>query len=42
VIADGIQIPVKQVSLFTPEFEKKMAALKGDEARASEGTRLQG
>ena len=36
VIADGIQILVKQVSLFTPEFEKKMAALKGDEARASE------
>lgn len=36
VIADGIQILVKQVSLFTPEFEKKMAALKSDEARASE------
>lgn len=36
VIADGIQILVKQVSLFTPEFEDKLKALKSDEARASE------
>jgi len=36
VIAEGIQILVKQVSLFTPEFEKKLNALKSDEARASE------
>jgi type I restriction enzyme R subunit len=36
IIADGIQILVKQVSLFTPEFEDKLRALKGDEARASE------
>jgi type I restriction enzyme R subunit len=36
VIADGIQILVKQVSLFTPDFEEKLKALKTDEARASE------
>lgn len=36
VIADGIQILVKQVSLFTPEFDDKLKALKSDEARASE------
>jgi type I restriction enzyme, R subunit len=36
VIADGIQILVQRVSLFTPEFDKKLAALKTDEARASE------
>jgi type I restriction enzyme R subunit len=36
VIADGIQILVKQISLFTPEFEEKLKALKSDEARASE------
>jgi type I restriction enzyme R subunit len=36
VIAEGIQILVKQVSLFTPEFEDKLKALKSDEARASE------
>jgi len=36
VIADGIQILVKQVSLFTPEFDAKLNALKTDEARASE------
>jgi type I restriction enzyme, R subunit len=36
VIADGIQILVKQVSLFTPEFEEKLNALKSDEAKASE------
>lgn len=36
IIAEGIQILVKQVSLFTPEFEDKLKALKSDEARASE------
>jgi type I restriction enzyme R subunit len=36
VIAEGIQILVKQVSLFTPEFEEKLKTLKTDEARASE------
>jgi type I restriction enzyme R subunit len=36
VIAEGIQILVKQISLFTPEFEEKLKALKGDEAKASE------
>lgn len=36
VVADGIQILVKQVSLFTPEFDDKLKALKSDEARASE------
>jgi type I restriction enzyme, R subunit len=36
VIAEGIQILVKQVSLFTPEFEEKLKALRSEEARASE------
>lgn len=36
VIAEGIQLLVKQVSLFTPEFEDKLRALKSDAARASE------
>ena len=36
VSAEGIQILVKQVSLFTPEFEEKLQALKSDDARASE------
>lgn len=36
IVAEGIQVLVQRVSLFTPEFEKKMAALKSDEARASE------
>lgn len=36
VIAEGIQILVQQVSLFTSEFEEKLKALKSDEARASE------
>jgi hypothetical protein len=36
VSADGIQILVKQVSLFTPEFEEKLKALKSNEAQASE------
>ena len=36
VIAEGIQVLVKQVSLFTPEFDDKLKALKSDDARASE------
>jgi type I restriction enzyme R subunit len=36
VIAEGIEILVKQVSLFTPEFEQRMNALTTDDARASE------
>ena len=36
VIAEGIQILVKQISLFTPEFEEKLKALKTDDAKASE------
>jgi type I restriction enzyme R subunit len=36
VIAEGIQILVKQVPLLSPDFEKRLAALKSDEARASE------
>ncbi len=36
VAAEGIQILVKQVSLFSPEFEEKLAAWSSPEARASE------
>ena len=36
VVADGIQILVKEVQLFSPEFEEKVEALKTDEAKASE------
>ncbi|MBI5498011.1 MAG: type I restriction endonuclease subunit R [Deltaproteobacteria bacterium] len=36
VVADGIEILVKQISLFAPEFEEKLKALKTDDARASE------
>ncbi|MCK6545749.1 type I restriction endonuclease subunit R [Myxococcota bacterium] len=36
IVAEGIEILVKQVSLFTPEFDEKLKALKSDEARASE------
>ena len=36
IAADGIQILVKEVQLFSPEFEEKLAALGTDEARASE------
>lgn len=36
VIAEGIQILIKQVSLFTPEFDEKLKSLKTDDARASE------
>lgn len=36
VIAEGIQVLVKQVSLFSVDFEEKLKATKSDEARASE------
>jgi type I restriction enzyme R subunit len=36
VVAEGIQILVQRVSLFTPEFEEKLQALKSDDAKASE------
>ncbi len=36
VVAEGIQLLVKEVSLFGKEFEEKLAALKTPEARASE------
>jgi type I restriction enzyme R subunit len=36
IVADGIQILVQKVGLFTPEFDEKLKALKSDEARASE------
>ena len=36
VMADGIEILVKEVPLFSPEFEEKVKALKTDDAKASE------
>ena len=36
VVADGIQILVKEVQLFSPEFEERVEALKTDDAKASE------
>ena len=36
VAADGIQILVKEVPLFSPEFEEKVAALGTNDAKASE------
>ena len=36
VAADGIQILVKEVQLFSPEFEEKVESLKTDDAKASE------
>ena len=36
IVAEGIQILVQRVSLFTPEFYAKLNALKSDDARASE------
>ena len=36
VASEGIQILVKEVQLFSPEFEEKLEALGTDEARASE------
>lgn len=36
VVADGISILVQKVNLLTPEFEQRLAALKSDEAKASE------
>jgi type I restriction enzyme R subunit len=36
VIADGIQILVKEVPLLSKEFEEKVGALRSDDAKASE------
>lgn len=36
IAVDKIEILVKQVNLFTPEFEQRLAALKSDDAKASE------
>ncbi len=36
VAAEGIEVLVEEVSIFSGDFEKKMAALKSDEAKASE------
>ena len=36
VVADGIQILVKEVQIFSTEFEEKIEALKTDDAKASE------
>ena len=36
VAADSIQILVKEVQLFSPEFDEKVAALRTDDAKASE------
>ena len=36
VVADGIQILVTEVPLFSKEFEEKVEALKSDDAKASE------
>ena len=36
VMADGIEIRVNEVPLFSPEFEEKVKALKTDDAKASE------
>ena len=36
VVADGVQILVNEVQLFSPEFEEKVEALRTDDAKASE------
>ncbi len=36
VVADGIEILVKEVQLFSPEFDEKVEALDTDDAKASE------
>lgn len=36
IAADGVQILVKEVSILTSEFDEKVEALKGPEAKASE------
>ena len=36
VAADGVRILVKEVRLFSPEFEEKVEALRTDDAKASE------
>jgi type I restriction enzyme R subunit len=36
IVADGIEILVKQVNLFSPDFDRRLEALKSPEAKASE------
>lgn len=36
IVADGVQVLVKEVSIFSKQFDKKLEQLKSDEARASE------
>jgi type I restriction enzyme, R subunit len=36
VVADGVEILVKRVSIFSGDFENKLEAMKSDEAKASE------
>jgi type I restriction enzyme R subunit len=36
VLADGVQILIKQVNIFSGDFEAKLDALKSDDAKASE------
>ena len=36
VAADGIEVLVKEVQLFSPEFDEKVEALQSDDAKASE------
>jgi type I restriction enzyme R subunit len=36
VVADGVQVLVKEVSLFSGDFDAKLKALQGNEAKASE------
>jgi type I restriction enzyme R subunit len=36
VIADGVQVLIKEVSLFSADFDEKLRALQSTEARASE------
>ena len=36
VVADGIEILVKEVQLFSPEFDEKVESLETDDAKASE------
>jgi len=36
IIADGVSILVKEVNLFSPDFEERLHAHKSPEARASE------
>jgi type I restriction enzyme R subunit len=36
IVATGVEVLIKEVNLFSGDFEKKLDALKSDEARASE------